>query len=382
MKIKELSKEVVRLISRLFWLFKLDNNKVFLMNFDGTIIGHDAKAVVDYCRENGIGMDFVWGAKDKALAQSMRYEGVRFVPIDSLRGWYEMLTAKTLLYNINPPSYLSFRKSQILINTWHGFIFKAVGKYIGEIDRRQFNTTTCFVSDAEFFTTKAIRDAFEYKGEVLECGTPRTDILFSERRDRCAAMVKKSLGVSPVTKLALFAPTFRGDFRYDESQLDVRRLKKSLTSRFGGEWEVLLKVHPMIAKEFCSRDMDGLDVSWYEDTQELLCASDALVTDYSSISWEFALLKRPIFIYAYDANEYKTSRTLFVPMEQWPFPIAASNDELGERIAEFDEEAYVRRVEAFQKEKGCFDTGKACHEVLRYMATHGAKLRKEKPASR
>ena len=377
MKIKELvkdfSKELARLSSRLFWVFKLDKSKVFLMNFDGTIIGHDAKAIVDYCHDKGIDMDFVWGTKDKEYAKTMKYDGVRFVPVDSLRGWYEMLTAKTLLYNINPPSYLSFRKDQILINTWHGFIFKAVGKYIGKIDRRQFNTTTCFISDAAFFTSKAIRDAFEYEGVVLECGTPRTDILFSDKRDSCAVMVKKKLGVPSEKKLALYAPTFRDDFEYSESYLDVMRLRQSLSARFGGEWEVLLKVHPMIAKKYSSEENGGIDVSWYEDTQELLCASDVMVTDYSSISWEFALLKRPVFIYAYDAEEYEASRTLFVPMEQWPFPIAVSNAELEKRVAEFDEGAYVRRVEAFQKEKGCFDCGRACQTVIRYIFSKGAK---------
>jgi CDP-glycerol glycerophosphotransferase len=376
MKVKGFVKELARLASRLFWLFRLDRSKVFLMNFDGTIVGHDAKAIVDYCRENGIGMDFVWGAKDRTYAKSMEYEGVRFVPINSLRGWYEMLTAKTIIYNINPPSYLSFRKSQVLINTWHGSPFKAVGKYIGKIDKRQFNTTTCFLSESTFFTSKVIRDAFEYEGEVLECGTPRTDILLSDRRDSCAAMVRKKLGVDPDTKLVLFAPTFRGDFEYGESWLDTARLKQGLSARFGGKWEVLMRLHPMIAKAFSADAQDCLDVSLYEDTQELMCAADVLVTDYSSMSWEFALVGRPIFIYAYDAEEYKNSRTLFIPMEEWPFPIAMSNDELEKRLAEFDEEAYAAKLEAFLKEKGCFDTGRACREVLRYMSSHGAKLRK------
>ena len=216
-------------------------------------------------------------------------------------------------------------------------------------------------------------DGLLVEGEVLECGTPRTDILFSDKRDSCAVMVKKKLGVPSEKKLALYAPTFRDDFEYSESYLDVMRLRQSLSARFGGEWEVLLKVHPMIAKKYSSEENGGIDVSWYEDTQELLCASDVMVTDYSSISWEFALLKRPVFIYAYDAEEYEASRTLFVPMEQWPFPIAVSNAELEKRVAEFDEGAYVRRVEAFQKDKGCFDCGRACQTVIRYIFSKGAK---------
>ena len=373
-KIKELGKFFVRLASNVFRLAPLKKDKIFLMNFDGTIIGHDAKAIVDYCRKKGIAADFVWGAKDEEYAARMKYPGVRFVALNSARGWYDMLTAKTLIYNINPPSYLSFRKAQILVNTWHGFNYKAVGKYIDGFDKRQFNTTTCFLSDARLFTRDTIRDSFEYEGEVLECGTPRTDIFYSKNRDEAYRKVRRGLGLPDDVRLVLYTPTFRGDFMYRDSAMDSERLKKALEKRFGGRWEVLYKLHPMIAKKFKADEGGVIDVSSYEDTQELACAADVLVTDYSSISWEFSLMRRPVFLYTDDIAEYDASRTFSIPVERWPFPIALDNDELEKNILAFDVKEYTGNILAFQEEEGCLDLGHACEEALKYIAMHGGKL--------
>lgn len=366
-------KRVIYHLSKVFWLFPLKKDKLFLMNFDGTFVGHDAKAFVEYCQENGIRMDFVWAAKNKAFARKLSLHGVRFVPVNSLKGWYEALTAKTLLYNINPPSYLAFRKDQTLINTWHGYPYKYCGRHLPNFNKRQFNTTTCFLTDADSCTRVTIRDHFQYEGEVLECGTPRTDVFYTDKKDRYAAKVRQRLGLPKEKRIVLYTPTFRGNFVKHDTFLDIERLKKALSRRFSGEWTVLMRLHPMIARKFDSDMAGAVDVSLYEDTQELLCAADVLITDYSSTNWDFSLMKRPVFLFADDTEAYYDSRRMTVPIERMPFSIASNNDELERNILAFDPEEYTPRVEKYMKDLGNRDLGHCCPELVQYIREHGAR---------
>lgn len=367
-------KNTIKGLSWFFHLFPLKKNKVFLMNFDGTAVGHDSKAFVRWCLNQGHFFEFVWGAKDKNYASKMKYQGVRFVPIKSLRGLYDLLTAKTIIYNINPPSYVAFRKGQVLINTWHGFPYKVAGKYRDGYDYKQFNTTTCFLSDAAFCTERTIRGDFDYQGEVLTCGTPRTDIFYSPDLIAVSKETRIELGIEDEYKIVLYAPTFRqnkGEYSYQDSGLDISTLKESLSRRFGGQWIVLCRLHPMIAHQFNIDRKDVIDVSLYDDTQNLLCVSDVLITDYSSVNWDFALMKRPVFIYAEDVEEYKESRGLVVPLDSWPFPISKNNVELQHAIESFDEIAYLKRVEKYQEMLGNYDIGKSCETVYKYIIAKG-----------
>lgn len=357
--------------SKVFHVLKVDNNKVFLMSFDGTAVGYDSKAFVEWCNENGKHFRFIWGTKNRDISKKLSLKNTYFVPTKSIKGIYHMMTAKTLIYNINPPSYLSFRKEQILINTWHGFPYKVSGKYIEGFDSKQFNTTTCFLSDAEICTSTTIRDSFEYNGEVLECGTPRTDIFFSDKRYSIKERVRKKLNIPDNNYIILYAPTFRGDFNYEKSQLDINSLKAFLSKKFGGEWTVLFRLHPLIANKFKANIENVIDVSLYDDMCDLLCLADILITDYSSSNWDFSLMQKPVFIYADDLDEYKKSRGLVVPIEKWPFPLCRDNLELGNAIMNFDEESYKEKVSKYHLEMGNYDKGKSCPEVFNYIISHG-----------
>lgn len=82
---------------------------------------------------------------------------------------------------------------------------------------------------------------------------------------------------------------------------------------------------------------DVVDVSGYADMQELLCATDVLLTDYSSFMWDYSLTGRPCFIYANDLDQYKKERNFHTPITDWPFPMAERNSELQKEILGFDE---------------------------------------------
>ena len=99
--------------------------------------------------------------------------------------------------------------------------------------------------------------------------------------------------------------------------------------------------------------------------QELLCAADILITDYSSCMWDFSLMYKPCFIYATDIDQYKQERDFYTPMSEWPFPIATNTDELINNILNFNQEEYVEKVKQHHKALGSFEDGHACERVCK-----------------
>ena len=185
-------KGIVKILLHILYIFPIKKNKVFLMCFDGTKLGFDQKAFVDWAKENNEKYEFVWGVKGQEQTNIFRLHDVRFVKIKSIKGIYEMMTSNVIMYNINAPSYVPFRKKQILINTWHGYAFKKCGKYAPAFDKKQANMTNCFLSHSKKYTDFLIKDSFEYTGEILKIGTPRNDVLFNKKKaDIVAKNIRK-----------------------------------------------------------------------------------------------------------------------------------------------------------------------------------------------
>ena len=128
--------------------------------------------------------EIYWGVASKKLENRFKLKNVKFIKIKSIKGIFHIMTSKILIYNINPPTYVPFRKKQILINTWHGGGFlKKVGKYARGFDSDNFNVSNCFISHGQLWSEIILRDSFEYKGDILNCGSPRNDIFFNGEAD-------------------------------------------------------------------------------------------------------------------------------------------------------------------------------------------------------
>ena len=359
---------IIRIILHIFYLFPIKKNKFFLMCFDGTKLGFDQKAFVDWAREKNIKYDFIWGVKTQGQVDIFKLYDVKFVKIKSIRGIYEMMTSKIIMYNINAPSYIPFRKKQILINTWHGYVFKKCGKYAPGFDKKQANLTNCFLSHSKEYTENFIKDSLEYSGEVLPIGTPRTDVLFdSDKLNKNSIKVRKEYRVPSSTKIVLFAPTFRNDYSEGEINIDFKRLLDNLKKKFGNEWIIMLRLHPLIANKQGKTGTNIVDVSNHNDIVELLCAADILITDYSSCIWDFGLTKKPGFLFEDDREKYNKDRGLIENMENIAFPLATSNDELEKLIMNFDNKKYTEELDKWYKKIGCYDNGECCMKLNEYI---------------
>lgn len=361
---KELLRCIIKSLLKIFYVFPVDDNKVYLMNFNGDKYGLDAKAFVEFLKQNYPEQYRIyWETIDKNRLGII--EGITSVGKFSLIGFFHYMTAGIILCNLTPRSYIPFRKKQIIINTWHGYPMKKVGKYALRYNQSAYEIASCFPSHSEEYTEMVLKDSFDYDRDIICCGVPRNDIFFTTDKEIKRKKIKDAIGVSG--KIALFAPTFRGDYEYEESEMDIGRLQDSLERKTGEKWTILFRLHPQLVGRFSSFFFNIMDVSEYPDMQELLLISDILITDYSSCAWDFSQQRKPVFLFTTDLKKYSDNRGLYFPLERLPYPLAEDNDELEHNIMEFDYDIYKIRLEKYFKRVYNYESGRSCQSLLNYV---------------
>lgn len=289
--------------------------------------------------------------------------------------------AKYWVNSQNLPHYLRRRPGRVFVQTWHGTPLKRMlldaaaieGRDAGYIERmtRAAAQWSVLVSPSPY-ATKAISGAYGYSGSTLEVGYPRNDILLSPDRDHLGAVVRTRLGIAADARVILYAPTFRDD------QKDAGRFRFTLPfdldrvqERLGPNTVLLLRMHVLISKAVtipaeCAHNV--LDVSGYPEIQELYLASDAAITDYSSVFFDFALLRRPIVFYAYDLDDYRDRlRGFYLDyFSELPGPIVTSEAELLDTLDDLDAvaAAYAPRFDDFLERFAPHDDGHAAERVV------------------
>ena len=316
--------------------------------------------------------EILWVVRGEENLEALRRHGIPAVTLHAKEHFRYRIQAGIVITNDEFYPVFFKRPGQIYINTWHGAInYKKIG-YAGLeftnpiqalIYRMNNPCPDLFVSGSRSFTDTA-SESFGFPREIfLESGLPRNDIL-CRGGDDLKARVKAELGIPADKKVLLYAPTFRkGGFGPGED-LDYRRLCDTLSARFGGEWIVLLRQHYFVSQRREDLEDVLMDVSGYEDMQELIGCADCLLSDYSSCMWDFLLTGNPVFVYAPDLQAYTAEdRSFFIPVEQWPYPVAQTPAELDETIRSFDAAAFAERAAAHRTVFGSYDRGQAC-EIL------------------
>ncbi len=364
--IKTLLRKILGIPMHIFWILPIKRNRIVFQSFKGNEYSDSCKAIVEYIHSNYPGQyDMYWVAEDVSTLELPDYKELHSVKKNTLKYFYICQTAKIAVCNINQESNMPLRKSQKLINTWHGMPYKTVG--LARVKDNQivnYNVYNLFLSPCKFYTDNVIRDSFHYVGRVLECGLPRNDIFFKQDNQCIKTKVYNTFKIDTKIKTVLFAPTFRGNFESINTKLDYEGVLNSLQERFGGMWRMLYREHPMLTRS--NKQIDGvINVTFYPDMMELLVACDVLITDYSSSMWDFALTRRPIFLYTPDLDNYTKDRGFYVDMEKLPFMLGHDNAELEEKIVNFNDEKYYVELDNYFDEMGNYEKGHACDLVTR-----------------
>lgn len=337
------------------------------------------KYIAEEIRRQNLPYDLVWVVNMNILKYIEDFpKNLRLVMRGTPEALRELATAKIWVENDRKLKEqlkgLHKRPEQVYINTWHGSLgIKKTGSQRKDMSSKERVLCETDSSQVDYmlsnatYTTDFYKEIFWGYGKSIECGCPRNDIFFSAEQNSIRQKVCEKLGIPEHKKLLLYAPTWREDKSTDCFTLDYTRALAAMQKRYGGEWVMLVRLHSRMftmKNLFLPPHVQAVDATYYPDMQELLVSADAVITDYSSCIYDFLLTRRPGFIYAPDMAKYTASRGLCYPLEDTPFPLSRSNDELENNVAQFDEAAYRSRVDAFLKGKGSIDDGHAAERVV------------------
>ncbi len=360
------------LITVLFYFFRIipiKNNRIVFMNVWG--FGDNVKYVLEelLTRKRSYEIIFICNQPE---GQEVPHS-VSVLKTNSIMAIKALATARVWVENNRKESYIHKRKRQIYIQLWHGGLpLKKIegdcapylgAKYINRA-KRDSNMTDLYVSNSKF-CTQMYRRAFFYKGRIEELGTPRLDILFHADNQKIRK-TKSALGIPFFNKIALYAPTYRDGKDTSVYQMDFEQLRQTLIQRFGGEWCIVVRLHPLIHNQSSELKFTEhvIDATTYRDMYELMQASDVLITDYSNTMFEFSMVKRPVFLYAKDLHSYQNERGFYFDYMSLPFVIATFEEQLRDEIRNYEEVKEQRRVDKFLTVNGVIEDGHASERVV------------------
>ncbi len=357
---------------------KIIDNKIVFMTYQNDY-ACNPKYIAEEILKQNLPFDLVWVVKNENLVKANFPSNIRLVKRNSYQFYKEAISAKVWIDNAINFFYeeVPKKKSQILINTWHGSMgLKRMGKndnknmkWVNVAQRCNKDTDFC-ISNSDF-ESKVYKETYWPDVDILNYGHPRNDLLIKideNERIRIKNKVYNFFGIDKESKIVLYAPTFRDAHNVDCYSLNYEELKNALIDRFGGKWVILVRHHFHLQNsKLATNSIENLGViraTNYDDIQELIVAADIGITDYSSWICDFALTKKPGFIFATDLEEYNNERGLYYPLEETPFPIAKNNAMMINNILNFDEMNYEKLRLDFLKKRGCYENGNAALKVV------------------
>ncbi|PGK51264.1 CDP-glycerol--glycerophosphate glycerophosphotransferase [Priestia megaterium] len=364
-------------------------NLVMFESFNGRQYSDNPRAIYEYLAEHYPSYKLVWSA-DRRFHSQFEDKGLDVAYRFSLKWLWLMPRAKYWVSNSRFPE--SFRKppSTVYLQTWHGTPLKRLGVDIEEVVMPGTTTEKYkknFVSEAQRwdylvspnrYSSDIFKRAFGFTNEMLETGYPRNDSLFTLNNQESIERLKKETGLPLDKKIILYAPTWRDNDFYEvgkykfKIQLNLKKLQEQL----GEEYIILCRFHYLVAENLDVSEYEGFvyDFSRYEDIRNLYLMSDMLITDYSSVFFDFAILQKPMLFYVYDIEMYRDQlRGFYFDFEKKaPGPLVKTTDEVIDAVQALSSPSYKPSplLEEFQRQFTYLEDGHATERVVKKVFTN------------
>lgn len=361
------AEEIVDGLYQEIWQSQIRRNKIVFSNWSGGGFGGNAKYTALNLLKRSQEIDLVWVMKKE---DGNLPNGIRSVLYGTYEHYRELGTAAVWIDNEHKNFFTRKRDGQYYIQTWHGggplkkieFDGKNISRSYLDLCEMNAELEDLMISPSQF-NSGLYRTAFHYTGEILECGYPRNDIFWQD--NRCRQQMERVFCVKPEEMMVLYAPTFRNSQVNEKNILNLKAVCQAIEKKFGRKCRMFVRFHPSDAEAVKSYPWIDrcTDVTCYSDVQELLAASDILITDYSSIMWDFSLSEKPVFLFHPDVDCYEKERGYYLSFEKMPYVEAFDNEDLCRKIELFNEEKYLRELRVFLEEYGSFDSGTAAETV-------------------
>lgn len=370
---------------------KVDNNMILFNTFNGKSYSDSPKAIYLFMKNNNEYKDykFVWSFKNPEKYEFLKKEKNTIIIKQGTREYEKYMSkSKYWIFNYRVAEHQYPKKNQVYIQCWHGTPLKRLG-YDLENTENVLNTTKeirlkyrtdakkfkYILSPSKFATEKFI-SAWNLKklnkeNCIIEEGYPRNDFLYNYT-EQDVKNIKGKLNIDKLNKkVILYAPTWRDNqhksgvgYTY-KTEVDFDKLQKEI----GKDYIILFRAHYLVANEFDFEKYKGFifDVSSIDDINELYIISDMLVTDYSSVFFDYANLKRPIIFYMYDLKEYQNDlRGFYIDLDELPGNVERTEEELINEIKRLDINfKYDEKYKSFNEKYNYLDDGNASERVIK-----------------
>lgn len=381
--------------------YKVDDKMVFFEVYGGRNYTCSPKAIYERMLTMNEFKDykFVWAFEDIKDHEVKKDKRLILVKSKS-KEYYEYLSkSKYWIVNSIIDEGITKKKNQIYLQCWHGTPLKRL-RYDIEVNGSSMNSVSeirkrndmdarkfdYFISPSKTCTLRFV-SAFNLKklGKediIIEEGYPRNDSLFN-RSDKDIKAIKKKLGLPNDKKVIFYLPTFR-DNQHDSSIGYTYKLEidfDSLMKKFSKEYVILFRPHYFIANSIDLSKYKGFiyNVSKYDEINDLYLVSDIILTDYSSVFYDFANLKRPMMFYMYDLDLYKGKlRDFYTSLDELPGPISETQEELERDLKNIDKifKENKEKYDKFNKKYNYLDDGDASLRVIKKVFKNEFKVSK------
>src|SRR5690625_2330686 len=321
------------------------NNVIVFESFLGKQYSDNPKAIYLYMKSNYPQYKLYWSV-DKRYKNKFENEGLNILPRFSVKWMLKMARAKYWITNSRLPLWMPKPQGTIYIQTWHGTPLKRLAKDIEEVHMPGVSTKKYkedFKMEAKKwnvlispnpYSTKIFKKAFDFKGEIIESGYPRNDLLYTNNNKKNINEIKLKLNIPRNKKVILYAPTWRDDeySQVGKYKFDLRLDLDLLKRKFGNDFIVILIMHYLVAENLNLSAHEGFafDFSMHNDINDLYLISDVLITDYSSVFFDYANLRKPILFFVYDIDSYRDKlRGFYFNIEnEAPGPLTKTTEEI------------------------------------------------------
>ncbi len=381
---KKILKRVYRFSFYLLGKLPVKKNTIIFESFLGKQYSDNPRAIYEYMVEHNYNYKMYWSFEKKTY-DSFKNRNINSIKRFSIKWLFLMPRAEYWVSNSRLPLWIPKPHSTKYIQTWHGTPLKKLAAdmdkvYMPGTDTEKYKRN--FLTEARKwdylispneYSTQIFKRAFQFKNTLIESGYPRNDYLFTSNNEKTLFNIKKSLDLPLNKKIILYAPTWRDNLYYSRGkykftiQMDLEQMKNSL----GKKYIILLRLHYLVTEDLDLTSYSDFvyDFSNYEDIRDLYLISDFLITDYSSVFFDFAILKRPIIFYVYDLEDYRDNlRGFYFDFElNAPGPLVRKTEEIIEIIKKNERGDFYknnRSINDFSKSFCSLEDGMASKRVV------------------
>lgn len=383
-KTKKYKKICNKLYNKVFIKLPINKKRVMFESFLGRNVSGNPKYLYEQMIKDGLDnkYDLIWILNN--IDEPINGSGKK-VKRKTLKYYYYMATSKYWIFNCRQADEIIKRKENIYLQTWHGTPLKKLAMDmdnvnmagqtdINEYKEKFYNNSRRwdYLLIQNDYSREIFKKAFAFNKTILN-GYPANDILYTENNKESIDKIKDKLNIPKNKKIILYAPTWRDDNFYKKGhyrmniELDLDKMQKEL----GNEYIILLRMHYLITNNINIEKYKGFvyDYSQGYDIQELYLVSDILITDYSSVMFDYSNLNRPIIFFTYDIEQYRDSlRGFYFDFEkEAPGPLVVDTEGVIQSIISLDkiDDEYAVKKEAFYNKFCHIDNGNAATNILK-----------------